>query len=128
MNFDPEINKYNSSYVSRRKNPFIKKNSNSNGKSYDCLIDTGAECSVLNKIVIAENTVICRDKTQLTSVLGEQLKTIGKVKNLEVKIDKNKVKRKQQLQKTNSNFVIIGADTIIKNKVIPKEIIYPKKK
>lgn len=81
----PEI-KYHSSYSIKVNTPFIKKLEILNKLQGKCLIDTGAECSVINAELIPPSIKIHNDKTKLKSVLGEELKTLGKIKDVKAQV------------------------------------------
>lgn len=120
-----KLNK-NLSYYSLTKSPFIRKFQFVGGIPHECLIDTGACCSVVNSKVLPKNAPIFKTNTQLKSVTGEKLETIGKVKDLRARIEGKEITMDAIVTTEDLKSSIVGAETIKKNKEILIEALEEK--
>jgi hypothetical protein len=113
----------NSTFSSSNKNPFYSNIKLSNETEHACLIDTGADFSVINKEQVPNNLIIQPSAIKIKSVSNNSLNVIGEIQGLEATVDGTNINIDAIVTENLPNFIIIGANSIMSNPFIFNKIL-----
>ena len=94
-----------------------------NGKEHECLIDTGADCSIINKKNLPRNKKLFKSEVRLKAVTGDEIAVAGSVKGIIATIGDRKICMNAIVATNSPNYTIIGADTIQEFPEILEDVI-----
>lgn len=124
-------NKNSPNYVCKKRvlriseNPFFVKG-DIKGKQIPVLFDTGADVSIINKQLLHKDYLsqIKDTNAKLRSASGEEIKVCGKVKDMEIKVEDHLIITDPVITvEEPKDYIIIGADAIVKNRSSAAEIL-----